>query len=365
MRITSVVATWGYAPGGLERHVRSLDEVFQSLDHEHRVVAAWCRSSWAGRVDACSPSDPPRAWRDQLLQAKRLLRDSERLGSGSTDVMLLHSVAPLLATRGSRLRRIALNYHPPGLERRANWDETRRRGPQERIAEEMLDLLERRSMRRCSAVVVLSDHSKRLLERSPSPVRAEVISPHLQPRRRLSHGPEGPIVVIRRLAPRMGHREMLDEIAPVLRERGKRLVIASDGPMRPSLENQTRRLGLQELVSFVGSLSDGQLADLYGEACLALVPARGGEGFGLAASEALAAGVIPLVSDVPTLAELVSPIDGMLVVPHGCWSESLERVLDLHPAQRARLLRAAARRADEFALGRIAAHWNEVLTACA
>jgi glycosyltransferase involved in cell wall biosynthesis len=58
---------------------------------------------------------------------------------------------------------------------------------------------------------------------------------------------------------------------------------------------------------FVGRVSSAELADLRARAALALVPSRAAETYGLAAAEAMAAGVPVVASAVGALPELVEP----------------------------------------------------------
>jgi glycosyltransferase involved in cell wall biosynthesis len=72
------------------------------------------------------------------------------------------------------------------------------------------------------------------------------------------------------------------------------LTIVGDGPERPALERQVERLGIAPFVRFAGAVPPGEVAGFFERADLMLFPARE-EGFGLAAAEALMAGV-PVVA---------------------------------------------------------------------
>jgi glycosyltransferase involved in cell wall biosynthesis len=72
------------------------------------------------------------------------------------------------------------------------------------------------------------------------------------------------------------------------------LTIVGDGPERPALERQVERLGIAPFVRFVGAVPPEEVAGFLAHADLMLAPAAG-EGFGLAAAEALMAGV-PVVA---------------------------------------------------------------------
>jgi len=70
---------------------------------------------------------------------------------------------------------------------------------------------------------------------------------------------------------------------------GVPLVVAGDGPERESLRV---RAGGSD-VSFAGVVAREQMGELRRGAALAVVPSRSAETFGLAAAEAMAAGVPP------------------------------------------------------------------------
>ena len=68
------------------------------------------------------------------------------------------------------------------------------------------------------------------------------------------------------------------------------LTIVGEGPERERLERQVSRLGIEPFVRFAGAVPPDQVAGFLTNADVMLAPAQG-EGFGLAAAEALMAGV--------------------------------------------------------------------------
>jgi glycosyltransferase involved in cell wall biosynthesis len=68
------------------------------------------------------------------------------------------------------------------------------------------------------------------------------------------------------------------------------LTVVGDGPERASLEALAERRGVARLVTFAGAVPSEQIPHFLARADLMLFPAQG-EGFGLAAAEALVAGV--------------------------------------------------------------------------
>jgi glycosyltransferase involved in cell wall biosynthesis len=103
-------------------------------------------------------------------------------------------------------------------------------------------------------------------------------------------------LVVARLAPEKG----VDVAIEACRIAGMPLVVAGDGPER---ERLAAAAGPD--VTFAGRVDDGELERLRQDAVMAIVPSRSGETFGLAAAEAMAAGVPVVASRVGALPELV------------------------------------------------------------
>jgi glycosyltransferase involved in cell wall biosynthesis len=104
-------------------------------------------------------------------------------------------------------------------------------------------------------------------------------------------------LVVSRLAPEKG----IDVAIEACRRAGVPLVVAGDGPELSAL--QASATGGD--VVFAGRVDDAQLTRLRANAALAIVPSRSGETFGMAAAEAMAAGVPVVASRVGALPELV------------------------------------------------------------
>jgi glycosyltransferase involved in cell wall biosynthesis len=114
--------------------------------------------------------------------------------------------------------------------------------------------------------------------------------------------PTGPAIgtyalVVSRLAPEKG----IDVAIDACRMAGVPLVIAGDGPELDAL----RARAADGDVRFVGRVENGELDRLRVAAALALVPSRSAETFGMAAAEAMAAGVPVVASRIGALPELV------------------------------------------------------------
>ncbi len=106
-------------------------------------------------------------------------------------------------------------------------------------------------------------------------------------------------LVVSRLAAEKG----VDTAIAACAAAGLPLVIAGDGPQRAHL--QARAQGTR--TTFAGHVGADQLARLRAAAGLAIVPSRSAETFGLAAAEAMAAGLPLVASAIGALPELCDP----------------------------------------------------------
>jgi len=135
------------------------------------------------------------------------------------------------------------------------------------------------------------------------PVRA--LDPLLAPAPPAAQARELPsyALVVSRLAPEKG----IDVAIDACHAAGLSLVIAGEGPERGALEAHAARAPGRggATVRFAGRVEDAELAQLREHASVALVPSRSAETFGLAAAEAMAAGVPVAASRVGALPELV------------------------------------------------------------
>ena len=103
-------------------------------------------------------------------------------------------------------------------------------------------------------------------------------------------------IVVSRLAPEKG----VDVAIAACAAAGVPLVIAGDGPLLDALRTQAAGTNTR----FAGRAGDDELARLRAAAGLAVVPSRSAETFGLAAAEAMAAGLPVAGSAIGALPEL-------------------------------------------------------------
>jgi glycosyltransferase involved in cell wall biosynthesis len=187
-----------------------------------------------------------------------------------------------------------------------------------------LALWQRELVRQAHAIVVPSAFARERLRTLGAPLpweRVHVLAPPLralegnQPPRSAAafaeSGDDPYALVVSRLAPEKG----VDVAIDACRAAGIPLVVAGDGPERSRLQARAAAIGGERVtIRFAGRVDDAELARLRAGAAIALVPSRAAETFGLAAAEAMAAGVPVAASRVGALAELV---DERGLVPAG------------------------------------------------
>jgi glycosyltransferase involved in cell wall biosynthesis len=185
--------------------------------------------------------------------------------------------------------------------------------------------LQARLLRRVTRVVVLSEYSRQWVAQLASARAAEAVKipGGIDPQRFTPDGPAGEwrrrfsvpddgflLVTVRRLVHRMGLDWLLEAMA-ALRQKGvpAHALLAGSGPLRESLEAQSRRLGLSDSVHFIGFVPDDDLPALYRAADLFVIPSRAEENFGLIALEAAACGAPVAALPSGSLPEILQAVD--------------------------------------------------------
>lgn len=178
--------------------------------------------------------------------------------------------------------------------------------------------IERRCLARCERVVTLSSFmADRLHEAHPGVGDAHVVPGGVDPARfhpkagrdeRLASA-DPAFLTVRRLSPRMGHRQLVDAFARVVDEHPRaELFVAGDGPLREPLEQRVARRGLAERVRLLGYVPEAELPALFASADVLALPTQRLEGFGLATVEALASGTPVVATPVGATPEVLAPL---------------------------------------------------------
>ncbi|HXF92297.1 MAG TPA: glycosyltransferase family 4 protein [Nitrospiraceae bacterium] len=190
--------------------------------------------------------------------------------------------------------------------------------------------IERMVMRRCQAVIVMSEFMRRrvmavhsiqsdkikMLPGAADLSRFRPAEHRTDVRHELKVPPTQTILfTVRNLVPRMGLENLIKAISLLSDEerRDLLLLIGGEGPLRASLDALIRRLRLAEHVRLLGFVPEEQLSRYYQAADLVVMPTWQLEGFGLVTVEALACGTPVLGTPVGALPEVLSRVDPMLI----------------------------------------------------
>ncbi len=122
------------------------------------------------------------------------------------------------------------------------------------------------------------------------------------------------MVVVRRLAKRMGLENLIEAMQDVKRQvPDALLLIAGKGELHDTLKAQIQALDLTEQVKLLGFISDDDLPIAYRAANFSIVPTVALEGFGLIVTESLATGTPVLGTPIGGIPEILSPLSPELV----------------------------------------------------
>lgn len=163
-----------------------------------------------------------------------------------------------------------------------------------------LALWQRRMAEQADAVIVPSKFACQRLRELGAPLdfeRVHILPPPVKVSDAASPATGTYALVVSRLSPEKG----VDVAIEACRIAKVPLVVAGDGPEREVL---WARAGEGD-VRFMGHVGEAELKRLRNGAALAIVPSRSAETFGMAAAEAMAAGLPVVASRVGALPELV------------------------------------------------------------
>jgi glycosyltransferase involved in cell wall biosynthesis len=171
------------------------------------------------------------------------------------------------------------------------------------------------------------------------------------------------LIYIGRLAPAKGLLETIEALR-LARGRGvaARLVLAGSGPEEPRLRQYVRDAGLAREVAFVGPAYGSHKAQLLAQADV-LVLASYSEGLPYSLLEAMAAGVVPIVTPVGAIPDVVGEGEhGLFVAPRD--AEAVAAAISRLAGDRAALARMSAacraRIAVGYSLERVARDFSQL-----
>lgn len=267
------------------------------------------------------------------------------------DIRVAHSsiLGNLFLTSKSRVPQIYVFHASPSLEIRSQLEATGKNDLVKRLRGAVLRVLERRCLKKADAIVVLSSFSKAILLREfpqvdPSSIRLIPGGSQVQVQNGTSAKRAKRIVALRRLEWRTGVDLLLDAFATSeARNRGWMLDVVGSGSLEAALRGRVKTLGIEDSVVFHGRVSEEDRQRLLEAATLTVLPTRAYEGFGLATVEAMAHGVVPIVTSIGASPEIVNQVDPQLVFE--ATADSLAAGLDYwtHAEQSERLAHYSSR----------------------
>ena len=170
--------------------------------------------------------------------------------------------------------------------------------------------------------VAVSERHRAALERLGLPSEPTVTLPNFVPDAQFADEASPELGRYAFVEGRLVREKGFDPAVIAARAAGVPLVVAGDGPERATLQE----LASGGDVRFTGAVDQAELARLRAGASVAVVPSRSAETFGLAAAEAMAAGLPVAASRVGALPELVG--EEGLVAPGdvGALAEAVTRL---------------------------------------
>jgi glycosyltransferase involved in cell wall biosynthesis len=149
---------------------------------------------------------------------------------------------------------------------------------------------------------------------------------------------------------------LLEAVAILARERpGIEVRVAGRGKDAERVKELAQELGIANNMKLIGPVTDDERNELFARARIQLMPSRF-EGFGLAAVEAMAAGVPLIASSAGSLPEVVDAPRGGVLVPPGdpkALADAAAALLDDEDRQR-ELSHSARESARRFSWNRVA-----------
>ena len=218
--------------------------------------------------------------------------------------------------------------------------------------------LERTMLRRATRVSATSDSSRDAARGIAPRIPVEMVSAGVPSELfTIERRPAGFLLYFGRLDIfHKGIDTLLEAIAILAKKRPDiELRIAGRGSSIDRIEGLIAGLGISANVRLLGAVSDEERNELLATAAVQLMPSRF-EGFGLAAAEAMAAGVPLIAAAVGSLPEVVdAPRGGVLIPPSdaAALAAATEKLLD-DPEARANLSHTARESARRFSWDSVA-----------
>jgi len=177
------------------------------------------------------------------------------------------------------------------------------------------------------------------------------IKGYLQERPARRRGEPLRVVYMGRLVESKGILDVV-EAARILKDRGVKVMlsIAGSGPIEPGLRKLVNEARLEDRVSFVGAVFDGEKDQMWQQSDVFAFPTFHREGLPYAILESMAAGAVPVTTPVGAIPDvLIDKVHGLFVSPHDprAVADAIQW-LDGHRDELEAMRAAGRRRIDEW-----------------
>jgi glycosyltransferase involved in cell wall biosynthesis len=314
LRAGAAMLRGGLAPGEIEEAVRAINA---DIVHAHNTI----------------PLLGPRA-----LAAAR--------GAGARVVMHLHNYR-LVCAIGIAYREGAPCTRCQG---RNTWPGARLRcrgnAPEALTYAAGIALHQPRVLEAADRLVLTSEGSERVLAELGLTLGEHDVIPNVLPDSAFAEGSAADSGQYALYAGRLAEEKGVDTAIEAATRAGVPLAIAGEGPDEPRLRRLVAEVGSD--VRFLGQLDEASLAAARASAAVAIVPSRWHEPHPYAVSEAMAAGLPVLASDLGGLPEMVGPHSTVAATDSGAWAAALGRLWGDPELRRQRGDEALARARERF-----------------
>ena len=301
-------------PGGLDRYIYELVHTLATPDTEIDLFGIGLpEKTTVSSIQLQNLAEPSTSLGQRLYSA---YRNSRSINSSKPDAINIHFALYGLAAIPNLPKDIPITctFHGPwAIESHQEGDSQIGVWLKKRMEQQVYD--------RCDRFIVLSKAFGQILHQEygipwdkinviPGGVDTQRFNNTLsrqQARKKLGW-PQDRFIMFtpRRLVHRMGLSKLLSAITHLgANKRDLWLAIAGKGPLRDTLEEQSRSLGLNRCVNFLGFLPDEDLPIAYQAADLTIMPSQSLEGFGLVLLESLASGTPVLCTPVGGMPEVL------------------------------------------------------------
>ncbi len=333
----------------------------------HYFVPAWQSVAYQGGILARLRENPWRVLQLPLFFAALWWASRRLIHSWKPNVIHAHWIIPQ-----GWIACLAAWNRVPVLCTSHGGDLYSLRGP-------FLQRLKAWTLRRCRAVTVVSQSMvQRVITLAPQS-HVEVISmgtdlsTKFTALKETTARDDDHILFVGRLVEKKGLRHLLQAFRLIKNSHpASRLTIAGDGPLREKLHSQANALGIENSVTFLGSVRHCDLPALYRRATLAVFPfvtAQDGdeEGFGLVVVEAMGCGCPVIASDLPAVRQSIQHgVTGYLTPPGDAHAlaDAIHRCL-VDDSMRSKVATAALESARErFDWPLIAMRYRQLIERC-